>query len=67
MFRGSEAGETNSSQHAPWCEISDAHFISVEHPGIVRSVDNAVLSLGGDAKLGMVGHFIALSQDIVHC
>ena len=39
---------------APWCEIPNDNVVSVEHPGIVKNVDNAILSLGGDAKLATV-------------
>ena len=41
--------------HAPWYSVPDRTIVGVEHPYIIRNVDKAIASLGGESKLSKVG------------
>ena len=49
--------ETTSSAPtlAPWYSVPDKTIVGVEHPYIIRNVDKAIASLGGESKLSKVG------------
>lgn len=39
---------------APWCGVPDVDIVSVEHPGVIKNIDSALLSLGSDSKIASV-------------
>ncbi len=39
---------------APWHHIPQENYIGVEHPGVIRNIDKAIASLGGEQRLGEV-------------
>lgn len=39
---------------APWYIIPEESYIGVEHPGVIKNVDKAIASLGGEQRLGEV-------------
>ncbi|KAB8360675.1 hypothetical protein FH972_024412 [Carpinus fangiana] len=41
---------------APWRPVPPETVVHVEHPGIVKDIDRAVASLGGEIKLGQYLH-----------
>ena len=41
-------------EKAPVYFVSGQRIVSVEHPGIVRNIDKAVQSLGGESELSQV-------------
>jgi hypothetical protein len=45
---------TNHLPSSPWIEIADKRIICVEHPAIIRNLQNAIPTLGGDEALSKV-------------
>jgi len=39
---------------APWHHIPQEKYIGVEHPGVIRNIDKAIASLGGEQRLAEV-------------
>lgn len=39
---------------APWLLVPQDAVVSIEHPCVVRDVDNGIKSLGGEVKLSKV-------------
>lgn len=45
---------SSRTSSAPWYLIPEENYIGVEHPGVIRNIDRAIASLGGEQPLGEV-------------
>jgi hypothetical protein len=46
--------EIDNDASAPWYDIPRSNVISLDHPGIIKNLSNAVRTLGGPEKLNQV-------------
>jgi len=39
---------------APYHDVPDHSYVTIEHPGIIQNINNGLASLGSDKRLGNV-------------
>lgn len=50
-----QGADVGNSPDTLWVPIPAQDIVSVEHPGVVKDVKNAIDSLGGAVKVAQVG------------
>lgn len=46
---------------APYYDIPNRSYVTIEHPGIIQNIGNGLSSLGGDKRLGNVSNIFRCS------
>lgn len=47
----SRPAQMSSTEYARWYTVPNKHFVSIEHPFIIKNVDKGIETMGGVNKL----------------